>query len=427
MNNPCAIYGGSIRALIMRIAFPRQMPLSLLFGLVLCLPSQASADDFPYDGVITENEAYVRSGNKRSFYPTDRLSRGDRVVVVRQDPGGWLMIKPPPGSFSWIPTRYVRRVNSRRGRVTDNNVIVRVGSKFDDIHDAFQRRLSEGDEVQILGSKMLRMDERFVEMYKIMPPRGEHRWIRSHLVMPAESNGSIIVENSNMRETEFATEKVGEETESNGEQVFASSSKIKGPSSGVRRTGPAREEIVIDRQRLDELDRELDRMLKRPKQEWDFEKVELSYEELAETTVHPAISNHVEFRLQSIARYKRSAESYQSQLAEVLRITKQAEERDRQLRDKGRTTTRSRPISKAPRFDGAGIIGKTTDRSGRLPRHVLMAPNGRVLSYLVAGNKIDLDLYIGRAMGLRGERKFDARLGRDLLQVRELTPVRLKK
>ena len=35
-------------------------------------------------------------------FPTGRIRRGDRVVIRAEEPGGWLAIEPPAGSFSWI-------------------------------------------------------------------------------------------------------------------------------------------------------------------------------------------------------------------------------------------------------------------------------------------------------------------------------------
>ena len=44
-------------------------------------------------------------------------SRGLGDVYKRQDPGGWYMIDPPKGSFSWIPERFVKRINDTEGEV----------------------------------------------------------------------------------------------------------------------------------------------------------------------------------------------------------------------------------------------------------------------------------------------------------------------
>jgi hypothetical protein len=56
----------------------------------------------------------VRSGPTAKYYATGELHQGDRVIVVREckDQPGWLEVKPPGGSFSWVSTKYVKQVNA---------------------------------------------------------------------------------------------------------------------------------------------------------------------------------------------------------------------------------------------------------------------------------------------------------------------------
>ena len=84
------------------------MLVSSLSALVNSAAAQASRT-FPYDAVVVDDEVYARSGPGKQYYPTSRFRKGDPVSVVRQDPGGWFMIEPPLGSFSWVRTEFVRR------------------------------------------------------------------------------------------------------------------------------------------------------------------------------------------------------------------------------------------------------------------------------------------------------------------------------
>ena len=83
-------------------------------------------------------------------------------------------------------------------------------------------------------------------------------------------------------------------------------------------------------------------------------------------------------------------------------------------------------------FDGAGIIQRSATTYRGAPRHVLLAPGGRILAYLQpdkntnGGRGINLDRYLGRAMGVYGSRSFRADLQTDFILVRDLTPVRLR-
>ena len=73
----------------------------------------AAAEDVgkvQYVATVKVPEAEVRSGAGASaeLYATNRLHKGDKVEVVKELQGGWLAIKPPPGSFSWINSRFVK-------------------------------------------------------------------------------------------------------------------------------------------------------------------------------------------------------------------------------------------------------------------------------------------------------------------------------
>ena len=87
----------------------------------------------------------------------------------------------------------------------------------------------------------------------------------------------------------------------------------------------------------------------------------------------------------------------------------------------------STPVTPSPpKFDGAGIVQRSAATQANGATHVLLAPNGRVLTYLKAGSGINLDAYLGRAMGLTGPRSFRHELNADFMVVRRLTPVRLR-
>ncbi len=68
---------------------------------------------------ITAAEVEVRCGGSPQFYATSKLFRGQPVIVLGESQKfpGWLEIKPPEGSFSWINDRFVKRTGPRSGTV----------------------------------------------------------------------------------------------------------------------------------------------------------------------------------------------------------------------------------------------------------------------------------------------------------------------
>src|SRR5262245_53130587 len=59
----------------------------------------------------SQAEVYSAPGGAAAF-PTARLRYGESVLVIgeSQTAPGWLVIVPPPGSFSWIEARFVKPV-----------------------------------------------------------------------------------------------------------------------------------------------------------------------------------------------------------------------------------------------------------------------------------------------------------------------------
>ena len=90
------------------------------------------------------------------------------------------------------------------------------------------------------------------------------------------------------------------------------------------------------------------------------------------------------------------------------------------------TAPRQVQTRRVPRFDGAGIVQRSALSYGGAPRHVLLAPNGRILAYLQGEAGLNLDQYLGRSMGIIGRRAYRGDLQADFIVVRNLVPVRLK-
>ena len=92
--------------------------LSAMVG-VLALAVPAFGQSYPAEAIIFQNEVEVRSGPSKTFFPTSKLVKNDKVVVLREskEAPGWLEIKPPVGSFSWISGKQVKQVDARHGVV----------------------------------------------------------------------------------------------------------------------------------------------------------------------------------------------------------------------------------------------------------------------------------------------------------------------
>jgi len=235
-------------------------------------------------------------------------------------------------------------------------------------------------------------------------------------------------------------------------------------------TDEERKQVDAAWKELKSLDLKFRQMRQKPIVQWQLPALKQSYEQLRQTP-DGFIRRQIERRLAGLDRYERVYREFH----DVQTILRQTEVRDEQIRqsylsqrqtrstgkssrtlvssaDPGAAASAGAPVGRIPaqstasfhgnrqarspvaaaqpfrrqsrQFDGAGIIQRTgAVRSGI--RHVLLAPDGRILAYLQGVKGVNLDRFVGQSMGLTGPRQFRRDLGADFLVVRQLTPVQL--
>jgi hypothetical protein len=161
----------------------------------LCLLTAANApalaQTYPANAFI-QHDVEVRSGPSKTFFATSKLKSGDRVIVIRdcKESPGWLEIKPPPGSFSWIRGNDVKQIDTRYA-VVNNDAKVLPGSAL--VNQTPNRegiKLTAGT-IVIIVDKVLKMgDEVWIP---IQPNPSEVRYIPTDAVQPATQ---VAVQNS---------------------------------------------------------------------------------------------------------------------------------------------------------------------------------------------------------------------------------------
>jgi hypothetical protein len=107
------------------------MRVTLLLGVVAGLLASAApgwAQTYPLRTNIVLPRVDVRSGPSNEFYVTGELRQGETVTVVREVKGqpGWLEIRPPSGSFTWINAKRVKQVDAYEAIVEGENTGVPV-------------------------------------------------------------------------------------------------------------------------------------------------------------------------------------------------------------------------------------------------------------------------------------------------------------
>lgn len=294
----------------------------VLAGLVSTAAAQQSG--FPYDAKVVAAETWVRAGGGTKFYATQRLTAGAVVRVLRHDPGGWYVIEPPEGSFSWIPERYVNRLTETGGEVREDHVIAFVGSELADESSVFQRRMKSGEKVTILGSKTLDTTSGPQAMLKILPPARERRWIPGAAVAAvdparreqAEKNPFELPPNS-QRPDVIAAPPVD-----NGSGLTTDLPQLD-PSDQLQRLQLEK----AQRQRLAEIDQRFRDMVLRDVSFWDLDSIERDYRSLQEQMSNRQTAGAVDLRYPAIERYRQRM----AQLKDVKQLQSQTEARDAAL------------------------------------------------------------------------------------------------
>jgi uncharacterized protein YgiM (DUF1202 family) len=138
--------------------FATQQAICTALFLTAAAADAPVEDGFPYPVYVAVENAEVVAGPGQRFYATDRLTRGTQVEVYREEASGWLAIRPPDGSFSWVPAEFIERSPDDRdvGRVKDATQAW-IGTAAEQVSEHRpQVTLKTGELVQILGEKSAR-------------------------------------------------------------------------------------------------------------------------------------------------------------------------------------------------------------------------------------------------------------------------------
>lgn len=431
--------------------------VSLMATIALCPPARAQSA--PYTAYVNADEVYVRSGPGTNYYPTQKLQRGDRIEVYRHDPGGWLAIRPPEGSFSWITGEFVEQADGETtGKVIGDRVVVRIGSEFSDVRDVIQVRMRKNEDVEILESKVFNPGPAEQTWHKITPPSGEFRWIhgrfvsetleetiesdepRRNLLIPAddagevgdvrqaehqEPAGAMPVPNSNVSTSprpRAARENAAIEPEERPivEESGDLDHEPSIPRVARRTTSPAgvplsREERVA--RELDLLELQLSAMVSEEPSAWAFDDLfnrASDALERGETPLERGRARLLLSRLEKFADIKRRIDS-NTQVAATPATRS------------GRTTSplATTPVMTAsPRaaseYDGVGLLARVQTQRPGVPAYALTDSSGAIRYFVTPAPGVNLRHYLGREVGVTGNVGFAPELNQQHVTARNV-------
>ncbi|MFN7844563.1 MAG: hypothetical protein ACK5N9_22820 [Pirellula sp.] len=131
---------------------------------------------------VLGTKAIVRSGPSDRYYATNELPAGSRVEVYLETTDGWSGIRPPADSYNWVSAKNTYLLpGGKIAEVAEDETPAWVGSEVKDVTQLmWQTALVKSQQLQILGEEyQIGADGAKQLWYRISPPQGEFRWVRS--------------------------------------------------------------------------------------------------------------------------------------------------------------------------------------------------------------------------------------------------------
>lgn len=428
---------------------------------LLWIVNLAADEAFPYTARVLGDRCAVRSGPGDEHYVTDQLQRGDEVEVFERVGGGWLAIRPPASSFSWVAERdleatAVGGVSSVVGQMA----VSWIGSNVEDVRNhKWLVKLDEGETVTVLGRQRCQLlaDGKTDVYCKISPPAGEFRWIHTDDLASAEE--PLEVRDPEVALADFRVSLEGtprtspapatptpnparlttRPTASPGGRLGAASSAAP-PATLTAPVGTSRKDDFMGRtsamrspaggslpttdnrtarleprslsapptlasmdleKELRELDVNLSLAVAQPVEKWEFTSLRQSAERLATD----ASSTLARARVQIFLDKVRDFESLKSRHALLGRTGGSAPARLGAPVATPSGQAGNNPASKSdPRFDGTGWLLPVYSSNRPSPPYALLDKDGNVLQFVSPAPGLNLNRYLRKEIGVFGQK-----------------------
>lgn len=409
--------------------------------LACALAGRAAAELHPYEARVVATGAPVQSGPGENFYPTDTLAQGDVVEVYKEKTGGWLAIRPPVNSFSWIASRELKKRDDGLAEVVKDDVASRIGSRLSDKHNAAQVRLKKGELVEVLDEDQLG-DETW---FKIAPPAGEFRWIQASLV---ERIGPVQMASAEAAVPAAADAKVAIATEATAPPLISNTQPPATPTSPAATqivplvstpvtpttpaaslvapvAPPAAGPVADDLSRsLSEIETRLSRMVAAPVNLWNTERLERDAAQLLTRARTPAERDAVQVTMNKISRFNQIAHRANPTGTSIAQTTPATQAPLAQQGVAGATVAAGvAAATPTGAYDAMGILRPVVSRRPGAPQYALVDDRGQVLSFVTPSPDVNLQPYLGQRVGVIGNKGYIAEFNRSHVTAARITPL----
>lgn len=134
---------------------------------------------------VSQDRTEIHSGPSEDFYPTGFVKQGQPLEVFHRTDDGWLGVRPPEGSFSWVPAADAFLLPGGRViEITSQQAVSWIGTSLGSAKQyRWQVQLKPSEQLALVGEKSIKDAEGSEKLwYQVKPPAGEFRWIRARAV-----------------------------------------------------------------------------------------------------------------------------------------------------------------------------------------------------------------------------------------------------
>ena len=391
-------------------------------------------DSYPHTSKVGPHGAVVRSGPGKPFYATEELQAGDAVEVWRRDSNGWLAIRPPEASYSFVKSDQVRRIpQTDLIEVCVDNAVAWVGSNVGHEGDhKWQVRLSRGEKLVPRGEHQLQLHTTCpAEAYfRIAPPAGEFRWVHANDLADFETEPDRVESDREQADADTAFEpakadpgirladyQVVTDEQPRAEKASPSrdgfvarkgtgNSKSSvagaGASQSTRTTtanqtsarSSAAKSSAFD-ERLRDIQLRLSLMAVRSPNEWDFSALRDETDRLVERGANTLERTRAQQVLEQIDEFEGLRERF-LQFGETAASSPTANPAGSSSTD---------PLVD-PRFDGTGWLLPVHSTQRSAPPYALLDRDGRIIQFVSPSPGLNLHRYLRKEIGVYGQRSF---------------------
>lgn len=388
--------------------------LAMLVCVSIAPNSAHAADTFPFTAQIERDNVTLRSGPGAHFYGTGHLERGREVEVYQRKPGGWLGIRPPEGSFSWVDAKKLSLTNQREvARAVGAEAVAWVGSDLGEVDDhKWQVRLDSGEAVQVLGQARLVIfgGDQEREYYQIAPPAGEFRWIHEDDVRPQAETATKVSTASEIRLADFRLVDEDESPDSGRDEFVARREPASSDDAAADETTRVASRTPADRRRSDgdssgEFDTKHDALRLRlsavasqTADQWNLDPLLRDAQALLDVSENTVERGKARLMLGKIQEF----ESLRMRYAGLSDL--QAGEAENAVDEAPDTTRPATGDTFDPRFDGRGWLLPVHSSRYSSPPYALLDAEGKILSFITPAPGINLHRYVRQQVGIFGQR-----------------------